>query len=190
MKTHELVSQCLLDTHFHCRSGSSWVMEPLSVCAEKALVHQGQNHFFGETCETWDAFLQRSPGVNICFPLASSGSVALLSGWSRLCDTPCCIFLPLGPAFPVVKFGNFHLKKNQNCTRERGPLSICETEQLLVERHMVSLSTGCIPTGWLDVVGSSQMLGGLAFHRLPVSPVACVLLHCSCYTPSCSHFLF
>lgn len=93
-----------------------------------------------------------SPGVNICFPLAWSGSAALPSGCSRLSATPRCIIVPPGPAFPGVKFGNFGLKKkNQSCTGERGSWSICETEQLLGERHRVSVCQDAHPqAAWME----------------------------------------
>lgn len=76
-------------------------------------VHQGQTHLFGEKCEIREAFLQGTPSVNICFSLASSGSVVLVSGCLGLSDTPCWLFLPLGPPFLLLSLETFLWKKKK-----------------------------------------------------------------------------
>lgn len=149
MKENSWAHETVFDAHAHCGSGSSWVMEPLSVCAEKALCAPGtDSSLWGEM---WDTRSIPSEDPQ-CKHLPFSHFVWLCGPcvWVSRAFWYAMLTLPATWAtFPVVKFGNFSLKKNQNCTWERGSWSISETEQLL-ERHMVSVYRDTYPlAAWM-----------------------------------------
>lgn len=134
-KTHETV----FDAHSHCGSGSSRVMEPLSVCAEKPLCAPGTDSSLWE--EMWDARSVPS-GNPLCKHLLFSHFLWLCGPclWVSRAFWYAMLTLPATWAtFPVVKFGNFSLKKEIKIAHEREG-HWASVKQQLLERHMVSLS--------------------------------------------------
>lgn len=139
MKENAQARETVFDAHSHCGSGSSWVMEPLSVCAEEALSAPGTDSFLWG--EIWDARSVPSEDPR-CKHLLFSRFVWLCGPWlwvSRAFWYAMMTLPATWATFPVVKFGNFSLKKKSKLHMREGHWA--SVKQQLLERHMVPLST-------------------------------------------------
>lgn len=151
MKENSKAREAVFDAHSHCGSGSSRVMEPLSVCAEKTLRAPGtDSSLWGEM---WDlrSVPSGDPSVNICFSLASSGSAVLVSGCLGLSDTPCWLFLPLGPPFLLLSLGTFLGKKKTKLHMRERVIEHLWNRATVRETHGLSVYQDTYtPAAWMS----------------------------------------
>lgn len=174
----------------HACSAIARVMEPLSMCRGGPVCTGDGLVSLGEECKMREAFLQGSPSVSLCFPLASSGSVcptlwirqayrrAELQLLATLASLSCSsVWKPM-----------FETKYKLH-TRERVVEHLWNRASVGRRTHPLSLHQDAHPrTAWVYLQCRSTC-DDLAFHS-PPSPAACVLLRCNCCTPSASNFFF
>lgn len=160
--------------------------------AEKSLCALGMDSFlWGGGCKTREVFFRRPPRISICFPLDSSGSVAPTL-WIVQAYRKTMLHLPATLAGLLCSYIwklMFERKKSKLHMRERVIEHLWNRASIGRQTHHLSIYQDTYPRAAWMYLDPHSTCDELGFHRPPVSPAACVLLHCSCCTPSCSNFL-